>query len=182
MRKVVHVYNKKTSEHKYYGSLVAAKNGEESLPFHTLVRFKGEVWENKEYIVIFGRLVPSRFRSDKERIVESKMSKYQYTEKCIEVSGFGGGYEDACRKMVQTGMEWLDKHKEANPTFDQFKNVYGLTTNENDDMKDMQSAMNEAISNGASGAMMQVSTNHVLYAHKNGWEKYISEMEKVTAD
>ncbi len=67
MRKVVHVYNKKTSEHKYYGSLVAAKKGEESLPFHTLGRFKGEVWENKEYIVRFGRLVPSRFRSDKER-------------------------------------------------------------------------------------------------------------------
>ena len=56
--------------------------------------------------------------------------------------------------------------QKANPTFDQFKNVYGLTTNENDDMKDMQSTMNEAISNGASGAMMQVSTNHVLYAHK----------------
>ena len=33
----------------------------------------GEVWENKEYIVIFGRLVPSRFRSDKERIVESNV-------------------------------------------------------------------------------------------------------------
>ena len=73
MRKVVHVYNKKTSEHKYYGSLVAAKKGEESLPFHTLVRFKGEVWENKEYIVRFGRLVPSRFRLDKERIVESNV-------------------------------------------------------------------------------------------------------------
>ena len=36
-------------------------------------RFKGEVWENKEYIVRFGRLVPSRFRSDKERIVESNV-------------------------------------------------------------------------------------------------------------
>ena len=63
--------------------------------------------------------------------------------------------------MVQTGMEWLDKHKEA-LTFDQFKNVYGLTTNENDDLKDMQSAMNETISNGASGAMMQVSTNRFI--------------------
>ena len=73
MRKVVHVYNKKTSEHKYYGSLVAAKKGEESLPFHTIVRFKGEVWENKEYIVRFGRLVPSRFRSGEERIVESNV-------------------------------------------------------------------------------------------------------------
>lgn len=75
MRKVVHIYKKETGEHKYYGSLVAAKKGEESLPFHTLVRFKGEVWENKEYIVRFGRLVPSRFRSGEERIVESKMSK-----------------------------------------------------------------------------------------------------------
>ena len=28
--------DKKTSEHKYCGSLVAAKKGEESLPFHTL--------------------------------------------------------------------------------------------------------------------------------------------------
>ena len=32
VKKVVHVYNKKTSEHKYYGSLVAAKKGEN--PFH----------------------------------------------------------------------------------------------------------------------------------------------------
>jgi hypothetical protein len=73
MRKVVHIYKKETGEHKYYGSLVAAKKGEESLPFHTLVRFKGEVWENKEYIVRFGRLVPSRFRSGEERIVESNV-------------------------------------------------------------------------------------------------------------
>jgi hypothetical protein len=73
MRKVVHTFNKETGIHKYYGSLVAAKKWEESLPFHTLVRFKGEVWENKEYIVRFGRLVPSRFRSDKERIVESNV-------------------------------------------------------------------------------------------------------------
>jgi len=62
MRKVVHTFNKATGEHHYYGSLVAAKKGEESLPFHTLVRFKGEVWENKEYIVIFGRLVPSKHK------------------------------------------------------------------------------------------------------------------------
>jgi len=106
------------------------------------------------------------------------MSKYQYTDKCREISGFGGGYEEACRKMVITGMEWLDENKEANPTFQQFENVYGLTANENDDMLAMQNAMNAAIDNDASGAMMQASTNHVLFAHKNGWEKYISEMEK----
>ena len=66
------MYIIKTSEHKYYGSLVAAKRGR-ILPFHTLGRFKGEVWENKEYIVRFGQLVPSRFRSGEERIVESNV-------------------------------------------------------------------------------------------------------------
>jgi hypothetical protein len=107
---------------------------------------------------------------------------YKYTETCREISGFGGGYEDACRNMVIAGMEWLDSHKDANPTFDQFQNIYGLTTNENADMESMQSAMNKVIDDGASGAMMQASTSHVLYALKNGWEKYIEEMEKVVKD
>lgn len=38
--------------------------------------------------------------------------------------------------------------------------------------------MNEAIGNEASGAMMQACTNHVLFAAKNGWDKYIEEMTK----
>lgn len=62
MRKVVHTFNKETGIHKYYGSLVAACK-EENVSIHILNRLKGEVWENKEYIVRFGRLVPSRFRS-----------------------------------------------------------------------------------------------------------------------
>ena len=110
------------------------------------------------------------------------MSKYQYTENCGEISGFGGGYENACRKMVIAGMEWLDKHKEANPTFDQFVNVFGMTDNENDDMKAMQKHMNKAIDNEASGAMMQACTNHILHAKEVGWETYISEMEEKTKE
>lgn len=109
------------------------------------------------------------------------MKKYTYPEGIDVISGFGGGYEDACQKMVIAGMEWLDEHKEANPTFDQFKNIYGLTTNENEDMEAMQKHMNEAIGNEASGAMMQACTNHILYANKNGWEKYISEVTKEKA-
>lgn len=106
------------------------------------------------------------------------VNKYQYTEKCREISGFGGGYETHCRNMVIAGMNWLDANPNADPKFDQYKNIYGLTTNENEDMEAMQKAMNEAVDNGASGASMQASTNHVLYAHKNGWDKYIQEMEK----
>ena len=47
----------------------------------------------------------------------------------------------------------------------------------NDDMKDMQSAMNEAISNGASGAMMQVFQQITFYmpikmVGKNTFQKW----------
>lgn len=106
------------------------------------------------------------------------MSKYVYPEGLDVISGFGGSYETACQKMVVSGMEWLDANKEANPTFDQFKNIYGLTANENKDMELMQTHMNEAIDKGASGAMMQACTNHVLFASKNGWDKYIEEITK----
>lgn len=101
---------------------------------------------------------------------------YEYTEKCREISGFGGDYETACRSMVIAGVKWLDENKEANPTFEQFPNVMGLTINENEDMQKMQNVMC-GVCNSCSGAMMQAATNHVLYVHKNGWEKYIEEME-----
>jgi len=104
------------------------------------------------------------------------MKNYEYTEKCREISGFGGEYEKACRDMVKAGMEWLDQNPEAEPTFAQSKKVIGLTIDENEDMQKMQSVMVAAVG-GCSGAMMQAATNHVLYARKNGWEKYIQEME-----
>lgn len=104
--------------------------------------------------------------------------KREYTEKMGEISGFGGGYEQACRKMVLGGLDWLDKNPEANPVFQEFKNVYGVTTGENDDMKNMQSAMFEASGKDCTGAMMQACTSHILFIKKNGWEKYVDEMSK----
>jgi len=102
-------------------------------------------------------------------------NKYKYIKDSREISGFGGGYEKTCRNMVIAGIEWLDEHKGANPTFDQYKNIFGMTTNENKDMKSLQKAMLEE-GKDCSGAMMQASTNHVLFAWKNGWDKYMKEM------
>lgn len=104
------------------------------------------------------------------------MSKYQYNEGCREISGFGGGYEDACRKMVIAGMEWWDEHPDAKVTYGQYENITGLTVNESDDCKALQNHMNEAIDKKATGAMMQAATNHVTAAHRLGWEKYLTEM------
>ena len=101
--------------------------------------------------------------------------EYKYLENRREISGFGGDYEKCCRDMVIAGMKHLDENHGSNPTFDQYKNIFGLTTNENEDMKKLQAAMLE-VDDGVSGAMMQASTNHVLYAYKNGWDKYQEKM------
>ena len=65
------------------------------------------------------------------------MSKYQYAEKCREVLRFWRRLRRCLPKngSNRDGMA-LTNTKEANPTFDQFKNIYGLTTNENDARKD----------------------------------------------
>lgn len=104
--------------------------------------------------------------------------KYYYTEKCKEISGFGGGYEATCRKMVIAGMNWFDKHKKANPKVQTFEGIMGLSIPKNNSAKELEKVMLEASGNDCTGAMMQACTNHVFYAMKNGWDKYIEEMEK----
>lgn len=110
------------------------------------------------------------------------MSKYQYTPEMNEISGFGGGYEEVCRKMVIAGLEWADAKGDADPRWKESEQIYGITIDENEDAKAMQNAMLKAADNDCTGAMMQATMNHVLYVLKNGWDKYVALMsEKKTA-
>lgn len=109
------------------------------------------------------------------------MSKYTYKNIEREISGFGGGYEKSCRNMVIAGMEWLDAHPEAKPTFKQYANVYGITAEENNDMEAMQAAMLR-VCDDCTGAMMQACTNHVLKAREVGWEEYTRLMNEADAN
>lgn len=100
----------------------------------------------------------------------------EYTEKMGEISGMGGGYEKVCRDMVLSGVEHLEKNPESVPEFKEYKNIYGITADENEDMKKLQKVMLKASRNDCTGAMMQASTSHVLFVKKNGWKKYVEEM------
>ncbi len=108
------------------------------------------------------------------------MKHYNYTPECREVSGFGGGYENACRTMIKAGMQWFDNNPDADdPEFIGFKNVYGIVEEDNGSAKALSQYMVESVTDyGISGAQHQASVSHVLYAHKNGWDKYIEEMSK----
>lgn len=58
MRKVIHLENKTTGEHKYYGSLVAAWKDNDDFPYHTVKRLDlSEGWENETFKIRLGVLL-----------------------------------------------------------------------------------------------------------------------------
>lgn len=106
------------------------------------------------------------------------MNKYEYTADMREISGFGGGYEDACRNMVVAGLNWCDEHPNADLSYKEYQNIYGITTDESEDMKLMQKAM-AAVNDGCSGAQMQASMAHVMAVRKYGWDDYCRQMREM---
>jgi hypothetical protein len=109
------------------------------------------------------------------------MNKYEFNPRMREISGFGGEYENACRKMVIAGMEWLDQHPEAALSFQQCENIYGIITPTNAESIAFTDHICKACGeNGPSGAMMHATVEHVMAAHKMGWDQYVKEMEKIT--
>jgi hypothetical protein len=103
-----------------------------------------------------------------------------YTSQMGEISGFGGGYEVTCRRMVLAGVEWLANNPNASPEFAGYKNIYGVINEENADAKSLSSYITaDAITGGdCTGAMHQASISHIMFIRKNGWEKYCEEMSK----
>jgi hypothetical protein len=109
--------------------------------------------------------------------------KYVFTDDMREISGFGGGYEAACRAMVVAGLEWFDAHPAAKPEFHGFKGVYGILAEDNDDAKALSKAMVAAAEplGGATGAMHQATVAHALKIREMGWDWYVVEMRKMRA-
>lgn len=103
--------------------------------------------------------------------------KYPFTDDMDEISGFGGGYEEACRLMVRAGLEWMDAHPEADPRYRGFKGLFGLMTDDNEDAKALDAAILAACPD-CTGAMHHAAVNVVMYVRKNGWEEYQKAMRE----
>lgn len=88
--------------------------------------------------------------------------KYPWPHGMGEISGFGGGYEDACRTMLYAGLATLEAHPAWNE-------------------KAMDKAL-IAVEPGCSGAMHGAVMGACRYIHRNGWEKYVEAMSKSGAD
>jgi hypothetical protein len=95
--------------------------------------------------------------------------KYPWTPEMGEISGFGGGYENACRDMVYAGLAWLATRPSAD-----------LSSSKTDDAKALERVILAAVPD-CSGAMHGATMNAIAFIAKHGWDKYREAMTKRTA-
>lgn len=98
--------------------------------------------------------------------------------KTRDISGFGGGYEALCQKMLKNGLKFL-KQKES---FDwqgygQTKNVFGICIAETKDAKMLDKAIMKGIED-ATGAMHHAVVNNLHYIWRFGLKKWLRPEKK----
>ena len=90
-----------------------------------------------------------------------------------DISGFGGGYEEGCQKMLKNGLRFLKDRKIFDWSgYRQLKNVTGICIAENKDAEALDKAIMEGIED-ASGAMHQAVVNHLAYIWNHGLKKWL---------
>jgi len=97
--------------------------------------------------------------------------------KVVSISGFGGGYEATCQKMVRNGLKHVADNPKINPKYHGYTNVYGLCIGDNDDAKALSDAVCGGFSEreGPTGAMHQASITHLFYIMKHGYEGWLKK-------
>jgi hypothetical protein len=107
------------------------------------------------------------------------MGKYRRTADMVEISGFGGDYEDACNSMFEAGMEHMVANGlEGKVSVLTSENIYGVFFPGNEATESLSKAV-EAARPDCSGAMLYAVMNHLAYVAKNGWEKYCEESRRL---
>lgn len=91
---------------------------------------------------------------------------YKFEEGMAEISGLGGSCEDRCRAMLKTGLEWLDKHPDAD-----------LKCSE--DVKSLQNAIGEL---EYTSCMFHAVIQTMLWIQTNGWTAYVERMKQRNRD
>lgn len=123
-----------------------------------------------------------RLRLAETKIPEVVTLGFEWTEDMRDISGFGGGYERACRQMISQGCAWWSSHPDADPKFHGFKEVMGICLEDNDDAKALSAAINAGI-DGASGAMHQAAVSHVFQWRRLGsWLAYQTMMRDLARE
>lgn len=88
----------------------------------------------------------------------------QWSNDMREISGFGGGYEEACQRMVRAGVRFLEEVKASRE---------GLDEAAGSQLFDAVAAEEE----GCTGAMAGAAANHAYFIYCQGWAAYVEKMK-----
>jgi hypothetical protein len=110
----------------------------------------------------------SRLQHEAVAAVEASglRARYPWRDGIRELSGFGGGYEAACRTMMYAGLLWLGEC----PTAD----ARGA------DKLAFENAILR-VEPGCSGAMFGAAASHALFIHEKGYAEWCSQMTEAKA-
>ena len=124
-----------------------------------------------------------RVHEESLRTIETSgvRAKYPWGETMGEISGFGGGYEAACRDMIYAGLVWLDAHPGADLKATTYRNVFGILNAESEDAKALDKIVCAACPD-CSGAMHQATMSALMFIAKQGWPRYVAAMTKRTSE
>ena len=105
---------------------------------------------------------------------------YDFTPEMGEISGFGGGYEDACQRMLDAGVKWLLANPEhGNLQAKHIDGVTGIFIPSNKPAEALSEAVIAAVKGeGVTGAMHHVVMQRLFWIANKGWDAYCEEMRK----
>ena len=118
-----------------------------------------------------------------------------------EISGFGGGYENACQRMLWTGIKYLSKIDNPEKLLQGTHGLQGKAAKDNileieegtqiqfygicytpESFKECEAEMMKAVNNDCTGAMHQAVVGHLRFISKNGLQKWHEELKKARPD
>lgn len=92
---------------------------------------------------------------------------FRHTEDMGEISGFGGGCEQACQDMLEAGCKWIEANKSAKLEGHSYSGVEAAIF---------------ARCRDRSGVFHNVVMSRLFYIAANGWDKYCEEVRSKVAE
>ena len=101
---------------------------------------------------------------------------YRHTPEMGEISGFGGGYENACQDMLEAGVHWILENPDTELKGHTYQSAYGLFMEDSEDAKTLSEVITDAVDKDCTGAMHQAVMQRLFFIKANGWDKYVEEL------
>lgn len=111
---------------------------------------------------------------------------YRHTPEMGEISGFGGGYENACQDMLEAGVKWLQENQDVRLKAKGVEGVFGFFEPTSKEAKRLEAAMlvpvtDEEGESEISGAMHHAVMSRLFWIAHHGWDAYCEELTNKNA-